>query len=48
MVGLAKEHFVIALAALFEERDFEEIETAEALPGRALRPGELGFRALLD
>lgn len=48
MVGLAKEHFVIALAALFEERDFEEIETAEAMPGRALRPGELGFRALLD
>lgn len=48
MEGLAKEHFVIALAALFEGRNFEEIETANELPDRALQPGELAFRALLD
>jgi hypothetical protein len=48
MVGVAKEHFVLALAVLFEGKSFEEIETADAMPSRALRPGELGFRALLD
>jgi hypothetical protein len=48
MAGVAKEHFVLTLAALFKGRDIEEIETAEAMPNRALHPGELGFRALLD
>lgn len=48
MQGLPGEHFVMALAALFEGRDFEEIETANEMPRRALRPGELGFRVLLD
>lgn len=48
MEGLAKEHFVIALAALFEGRELEEIEAAEAMPERSLQPGELGFRTLLN
>lgn len=48
MADVAKEHFVLALAALFEGRDLEEIETAQAMPERPLRQGELGFRALLD
>lgn len=48
MTDVAKEHFVLALVALFEGRDLEGIETAQAMPERPLRPGELGFRALLD
>ena len=48
MMGVEREHFVLALAALFEGKDFDEIETAEMMPDRALRPGELGFRALLE
>jgi hypothetical protein len=48
MTGLPTEHFLLVLAALFDGRDMDEIESAEAMPGRDLQPGELGFRILLN
>lgn len=46
-VGLPKEHFLLALGAFFEGREFGEIESAAEMPGRPLAPGELAFKGLI-
>lgn len=45
---IGREIVPIALAALFSDKDPGDIYDAARLPDRPLRPGELGFRTLLE
>jgi len=48
MAGLTNDNLLILFAALFPGCTYDEIESADKMPGRPLDEDEMGFRCLLD